>query len=66
MTRDELSDEIRAVMFLVSSEASMDGYDERMLRDAHTGLMAMIDRYLEGQASTPINGRFTRSRRRPF
>ena len=39
MTRDELSDEIRAVMFLVSSEASMDGFDERSLRETLEALV---------------------------
>ena len=33
-------------MFILSSEASLDGFDERILTDAHRGLMAVIDQYL--------------------
>jgi len=46
MTKDELSNEVRAVMFVLSSEASLDGFDDRLLADAHSGLMAVIDKYL--------------------
>ncbi len=45
MTRDELADEVRAVMFLLTSEAALGGFDDGMLADAHAGLMAVIDRY---------------------
>ncbi len=46
MTRDELSREVRAVMFMLSSEASLDGFDDRMLATAHAGLMGVIDHYV--------------------
>ncbi len=66
MTRDELSREVRAVMHMLSSEASLDGYNERMLTDAHVGLMALIDRYLANPSGQPVSGRTTRVRHRAF
>ncbi len=66
MTRDELSREVRAVMFMLSSEASLDGYDERLLTDAHMGLMAIIDRYLADPVGQPVPGRVGRARHRAF
>ncbi len=66
MTRDELSNEVRAVMFMLSSEASLDGYDERILSNAHVGLMAVIDRYLADHKNQPVSGRITRARHRAF
>ncbi len=49
MTGDELSREVRAVMFLLSNEAAFDGFDDRMLTDAHAELIAVIDRYVAEQ-----------------
>ena len=66
MTRDELSREVRAVMHMLSSEASLDGYNERILTDAHVGLMALIDRYLANPTGQPVTGRVTRTRHRAF
>ena len=66
MTRDELSNEVRAVMFMLSSEASLDGYDERILSNAHVGLMAVIDKYLADQDGHPVSPRVTRVRHRAF
>jgi hypothetical protein len=54
MTKDELSNEVRAVMFVLSSEASLDGFDDRLLADAHSGLMAVIDKYLADQNGKPV------------
>ncbi len=65
MTRDELSKEVRAVMFVLSSEASLDGYDERILTDAHGGLMAVIDHYLAERGGQPMP-RARRARHRAF
>ncbi len=66
MTRDELSKEVRAVMFILSSEASLDGFDERILTDAHRGLMAVIDQYLAERAGQPVPRIITRPRHRAF
>ena len=66
MTRDELSREVRAVMYMLSSEASLDGYDERILTDAHVGLMALIDRYLANPSGQPVPARITRAKHRAF
>ncbi len=66
MTRDELSREVRAVMFLVSSEAALDGFDDRTLADAHAGLMAVIDQYIAARAGQPVPRGVTRARSRVF
>ncbi len=66
MTRDDLSREVRAVMHMLSSEASLDGYNERMLSDAHVGLMALIYRYLANPSGQPVPGRVMRTRHRAF
>ncbi len=66
MTRDELSKEVRAVMFILSSEASLDGFDDRILTDAHRGLMAVIDQYLAERAGQPAPRTITRARHRAF
>ncbi len=66
MTRDELSKEVRAVMFILSSEASLDGFDDRILTDAHRGLMAVIDQYLAERAGQPVPSAVTRTRHRTF
>lgn len=54
MTREELSNEVRAVMFVLSSEASLGEFDDRLLADAHSGLMAVIDKYLADQNGKPV------------
>jgi hypothetical protein len=56
MTRDELADEVRAVMFLLTSEAALGGFDDGMLADAHAGLMAVIDRYAAEHGGAPEAG----------
>jgi len=66
MTRDELSDEVRAVMFMLASEAAIDGLDAGMLADAHAGLMALIERYAEDHAGQPAARAARPSRRRGF
>ncbi len=65
MTRDELSEEVRAVMFVLSSEASLDGFDDRILTDAHGGLMEVIDQYLVERSGQPV-ARTRRARHRAF
>ena len=57
MTRDELSKEIRAVMFVLSKETALDGYDDRLLADAHDGLMALVDKYIEEHSGQPVKRR---------
>jgi len=57
MTRDDLSKEVRAVMFVLSSEAALDGYDDRLMVDAHEGLMALIDKYLAENSGQPVKRR---------
>ncbi len=66
MTRDELSDEVRAVMFMLASEAALDGLDAGILADAHCGLMALIERYAEDHAGQPAAPAARPSRRRGF
>ncbi len=66
MTRDELSKEVRAVMFMLSSEASLDGFDDRILSDAHAGLMAVIDQYFAERDGLPVPAGFRRARSRVF
>ncbi len=53
-------------MFVLSSEASLDGFDDRILTDAHRGLMAVIDHYLAERAGQPVPGAVTRARHRTF
>jgi len=57
MTRDELSNEVRAVMFVLSKETALDGYHDRLLADAHDGLMALINKYLEENPGQPVKRR---------
>ena len=57
MTRDELSKEVRAVMFVLSKEAALDGFDDRLLADAHDGLMALIDKHLAENSGQPVKRR---------
>ncbi len=54
MSRDDLSSEIRAVMFMLASEASLDGFDDGLLNSAHIGLMQVIDQYIAERASQPV------------
>ena len=53
MTRDDLSSEIRAVMFMLASEASLDGFDDGLLNSAHSGLMQVIDQYIAEPPNQP-------------
>ncbi len=66
MTRDELSREVRAVMFMLSSEAALDGYDDRMLATAHAGLMGVIDHYVADQPTRPASRNVKPARSRIF
>ena len=61
MTKDELSKEVRAVMFVLSKETALDGYDDRLLADAHDGLMALIDKYLAENSGQLVKRRHHRA-----
>ena len=66
MTRDEVSREVRAVMFMLSSEASLDGFDDRMLATAHAGLMGVIDHYVAERMARPASHDVKPARTRVF
>jgi hypothetical protein len=53
-------------MFMLSSEAALDGYDDRMLATAHAGLMGVIDHYVADQPTRPASRNVKPARSRVF